>query len=278
MRVAYQGEAGAFSEEAVLAFLGADAVPVPHYDFAAVAEAVRQGSAERGVLPVENSIHGSVTAAWDVLVAGDLTVLAQLIRPIRLCVAAVPGATLAAVRRVISHPVALSQCQRFLRQLEGVDAVATHDTAGAAREVAAAADITVAAISSRSAAARYGLDVLVEDVQDRPDNQTRFLLIGRASKEDVMKAVDAGRQRMLLLVELADRPGALVDVLMPFKAHGINLSSIHSRPAGEPWAYRFFIEVSAPIGPAAPRRAALGAALDEVRQCATRVVLLGCFD
>jgi prephenate dehydratase len=272
LRVAYQGEPGAFSEEAAHALLGEPLRLLPQLEFAGVGDALRTGAADRGVIPVENSIHGSVTAAYDVLASGEFTVLAQVIRPIRLCVAARPGVSLADVRRVISHPVALAQCQRFLRGLEGADAVATHDTAGAAREVADAGDPSVAALSSRTAAERYGLQVLLEDVQDRPDNQTRFLLIRRATDDDRAR-LPAGGQRLLLLVDLADAPGALVRVLSPLADHGVNLSSIQSRPAGEPWTYRFFIEVASTTD-----HTALAAALDGVRERALRVAPLGCYD
>jgi prephenate dehydratase len=247
-------------------------VPLPQLDFADVGNALRTGAAERGVLPVENSIHGSVTATYDVLDEGEFTVLAQTVRPINLCVAAPPGTRLSDVRRVLSHPVALSQCQGFLRQLRGVEAVATRDTAGAAREVIETGDPTIAAISPRAAAECYGLDILLEVVQDRPDNQTRFLLIGRAGEGGTAQRRSIGAQRVLLLIDLTDSPGALVNVLSPFASHGVNLTSIQSRPAGEPWAYRFFIEVAATTG-----SAALGAALEDVRQRALRVTTLGCY-
>lgn len=275
LRVAFQGEPGAFSEEAVHA-LTDNALPLPHHDFAALGEALLAGTADRAVLPVENSIHGSVTAAYDVLASGNFHVLAQTVRAIRLCLAAPAGASLAGLRRVISHPVALAQCAHYLRAIPHLEVVATYDTAGAAREVADAANPAVGAISSRPAALLYGLHVLASDVQDRTDNQTRFFLVARADADTPAHAVPAHHQRntgrALVLVELADRPGALVDVLAPFANAGINLCSIQSRPAGTPWTYRFFIEL------AAPDATALLHALDEVRRRASRVTLLGCFD
>lgn len=273
LRVAFQGEHGAFSEEAARALLGASAVMVPRLDFAGVADAVRSGAVERGVLPIENSIHGSVTAAYDVLAGGEFTVLARTVRPIRLCLAGRHGACLTDVRRVISHPVALAQCQRLLRELPSVDAVPTHDTAGAAREVAWSGDPTLAAVASRSAAERYGLRVLLEDVQDRPDNQTRFLLIGRADGDDPSFRLPRGGQHILLLIDVDDSPGTLVHVLAPLAARGIDIRGIQPRPAGEPWAYRFFIEVVA-----TDSNAALGVALDEMRPHAVRIATLGCYD
>ena len=269
LRVAFQGEEGAFSEEAAYALLGEHAVPVPCPDFADVGTALRSGHADRAVLPVENSIHGSVIPSYDLLASGDFVVLAQYIHPIRLCLAGVPGTSLDQIRRVISHPVALAQCQRFLRSLPHADAVATHDTAGAAREVAQYGDQTIASVASLRAAHRYGLHVLVEDVQDRADNQTRFLLVAARAGHD---ATGTGR-RLLLLIDLADAPGALVGVLTPFADHGVSLTSIQSRPAGDPWTYRFFIEVAAP-GDAR----ALSDALREVSPRARQVTLLGSYD
>jgi prephenate dehydratase len=305
LRVAFQGEHGAFSEEAARSLLGATVVTVPRLDFAGVADAVRSGAADRGVLPIENSIHGSVTAAYDVLAGGDFTVLARTVRPIRLCLAGLHRARLTDVRRVISHPVALDQCQRLLRELRRVDVVATHDTAGAAREVAWSGDPTLAAVASRPAAERYGLRVLRDDVQDRPDNQTRFLLIGRADGNDSSPRLPSGGKHLLLLIDVDDSPGSLVHVLAPLAAYGIDIRGIQPRPAAEPWAYRFFIEVAATaaneslaarLGAATDAEfdaaldtdfdaaldtaldEALDAALDEMRQRAVRVATLGRYD
>lgn len=272
VRVAYQGEPGAFSEEAVQALLGERAVPVPCPEFSLVGEVLRDGQAQLAVLPLENSIHGGVTGVYDVLASGELVVLAQTVLPIRLCLAVLPGARQERIRRILSHPVALAQCQRFLRSLEGVEAVAIHDTAGAAREVAERGDPGIAAVASRAAADRYGLEVMEADVQDRGDNQTRFLLVGPATGDNVAPALPAPGQRLMLLIDLAHRPGALVAVLAPFAARRINLASIQSRPAGEPWSYRFFIEV---VGPEDP--AALAGALVDVRDAAHHVAVLGCY-
>lgn len=272
LSVAFQGEPGAFSEEAIRALLGDAVTPLPQLDFEDVGQALRRGEADRGMLPVENSIAGSVNASYDLLASGDFRVLAQVVRPIRLCLAARPGTGIADVRRILSHPVALGQCQRLLRELDRVEAIATRDTAGAAREVAELRVAGVAAVAPLAAAHRYGLDVLRPEVQDRPDNQTRFLLITTRPADGITAPQGAGR-RALLLIDLPDEPGALARVLEPLAQHGVNLTSIHSRPAGSPWTYRFFIEAEA-----LDATAGLGPALDLVRTRARRVELLGRFD
>ncbi|HUG41744.1 MAG TPA: prephenate dehydratase domain-containing protein [Longimicrobiales bacterium] len=241
-RVAFQGELGAFSEEAVRALYGEAVVPVPLREFREAGEAVVEGRVEAAVLPVENSIAGSVGPAYDVLLSLPVRVVGEVVRPIRHCLLGVPGAALGGVRRAVSHPVALAQCTEFLRTRPGLEAVAVYDTAGAAREVAEAGDPAVTAIASRLAGERYGLEVLAADIQDRDDNQTRFYAV---------VAADAGAEpgppgeerKTALVLETRNQPGALVAVLQSFAGHGINLTKLESRPGPEPWSYRFILEL-----------------------------------
>jgi prephenate dehydratase len=216
---------------------------LPCRAFADIAAAVGDGRAELGMLPVENSIAGGVAAAYDVLATAELRVVGEMLQPIRLCLLGVPGASLARLRRVMSHPVALGQCQQYLSGLPAVDAIAVHDTAGAARMAAERRDPETAAVAAGVAAARYGLIVLAENIQDRPDNQTRFYVIARADTHHA--AAGEGPARTVLRVVTAHRPGALVDVLLPFAEAGINLTRLESRPATEPWHYCFFLELDA---------------------------------
>lgn len=271
VRVAFQGELGAFSEEAVQTFFGGAAVPVPCREFREVGEAVQRGEAEFGLLPVENSLAGSVLAAFDVLAGRKLRIVGETIRPIRHCLLGVRGATLDEVRRVISHPVALAQCTRFLIAHSAIEAVAVYDTAGAAREVAAGGNRAVAAIASRGAAERYDLDVLADDLQDRSDNQTRFVVVSPTDAPPPPSVSHEGGFRTALLIEADNTPGALVRVLAPFAERGINLSKLESRPGEVPWTYRFFLEFDADA--AEPRSAA---ALAELRGVAS-VHVLGSF-
>lgn len=272
-RVAFQGEAGAFSEDAAHAFFGDDdVVALPERDFAGVARAVVTRTAEFGVLPVENSIHGSVITAYDVLGGGGLTVIGEVVRPIRHCLLGMHDVLPEQVRRIISHPVALAQCTRYLGSLPQAEVVAFYDTAGAAREVAQRREHTLAAVAGHAAAARYELAVLAEDIQDRADNATRFLLVRRADEPDAAGAPPAaGPHKAVLVLETEHRPGALVDALLPFAKRNINLTRIESRPADRVWSYRFFLElVTSDLD-------ALDAAMRDVRARAASVLVLGVF-
>lgn len=272
-RVAFQGEPGAFSHEALRLAFGGDATPVPCRDFGDVGEALRTGAAPYAVLPVENTIAGSVLPSYDVLAAESVQVVGEVVLPIHHCVLGLPGATVDGLRRIVSHPVALAQCTRFLRGA-GVEAVATPDTAGAARQVAEDGDCAVAAIASRAAAGRYGLQVLAADVEDRADNQTRFLVLVRSDHAPAeLPALAAGdAARSLLLVETENRPGALVDVLAPLASAGVNLAKIETRPGPEPWTYRFFLEVDGDL-----RLARFAPALDAIDRAASSVRRLGSY-
>lgn len=175
--VGFQGEAGAFSEEAVARFFGVQARPTPLRDFGDVTEAVRARLVDYGVLPVENTIAGAISASADLVAAGDLRIVGEVTIPIRQCLLGIQGATIEQARRALSHPVALAQCRRFLREHAWIAETPVQDTAGAARTVAAESDPRVLAIASRAAAQRYGLDVLAADVHDGDDNHTRFVVI-----------------------------------------------------------------------------------------------------
>jgi prephenate dehydratase len=272
LRIAFQGEHGAFSEEAALVAFGGDITALPQPDFAAVARAVVSGAAAFGMLPVENSIAGGVAPAYDVLASASVSVVGEIISPIRLCLMAPPGASIEHVRRVLSHPVALAQCQIYLQQMRGADAIAVHDTAGAARIVAQHGDPAEAAVAPRGAAQRYALELLAEDIQDRDDNQTRFFVIAPRGTAALPSRSNADVHRTALLLETAHRAGALVDALTPFAQHGINLSRIESRPADQPWHYRFFLELDADAA-----SAETVAAIADVTQRAHLVHVLGTF-
>ena len=270
-RIGFQGEPGAFSEGAVHTY-HRDAVAVPRSTFQDVVDALASGEDDYGVLPVENSLAGGVTSAWDVLSESPVNVVAEVVLPVRLCLLALPGATLAELREARSHPVALAQCRRFLKAIPRLRPMAVDDTAGAARAVAAAADPGVAAIASAEAGDRYGLVCLAADIQDRADNQTRFFVLRRERGEDLDVVGDsvteprsaagstAGTQppwspsspgagsprpplKTALFAVTDDRPGALRDLLAVFADRALDLSHITSRPGGTPWTYAFVIEV-----------------------------------
>jgi prephenate dehydratase/chorismate mutase/prephenate dehydratase len=272
-RVAFQGELGAFSEEAVRRFFGPGAEPVPRREFAEVGRAVAGGEVDFGLLPIENTLAGSVIGSYDVLAAEPLEVVGEVITPIHHCVLGVEGASVEGLSRVLSHPVALAQCTRFLARHPAIEAVAVYDTAGAALEVARQRDPTLAAIAGRRAAGRYELSVLAADVEDRHDNQTRFLVVAReGAPRHAGLPRPEGPRRSALLVETPNSPGALVRVLLPFSEAGINLSKLESRPTGEPWSYRFFVELDE-----SAEEPAASAALERVAEHASRLRVLGSY-
>lgn len=175
-RVAVQGDRGCFSEAAARTYLGDDAVSVHCRSFAEVIAAVESGRAEYAVVPIENSIAGPVTKGRAALEGARVVTMAMVVLPIEQCLLTLPGAPIAGVRRVISHPVALAQCGRFLAQHRAMVAEEVWDTAGAAREVAERGDPAVAAIAGRQAAEAHGLVVAVADIGDRSDNATTFVV------------------------------------------------------------------------------------------------------
>lgn len=192
LRVAFQGERGAYGEDAIVALWGDDAEPVPVRTFDDVVRLVATGAADAGVLPVENSLVGTVHDGVRALDASpDVAVIDEATVPVAHCLLGVAGATLARLERVESHPVALAQCTRFLLRNPGIAARATWDTAGAARDVAVAGDARCAAIAGRGAARRWGLVVLAEGIADAPDNRTRFVVLRRAVRAEVRAEVRA---------------------------------------------------------------------------------------
>ncbi len=245
LRVAFQGELGAFSEEAIQQLWGGDVEAVPCREFRDVAEALARGDVDRGVLPVENTIVGSVQTAHDVIDATPgIHAIAETVVAVHHCLLGTPGTKFDQVRDVFSHQIALAQCGNFFRANPRLTVHAVYDTAGAAVDVSNLADPAFAAVASRASAKRYSLDVVVPDIEDRPDNQTRFLAFARAPQP-----LPGGTPaRTMILLTTKDVPGALLDALAPLARHGINVRRIETRPTGEPWSYRFFVEFDHQVG------------------------------
>jgi prephenate dehydratase len=176
-KVAFQGEPGAFSEEAAFKLCGANCMVLPCRTFQAVVDAVERGTVQSGVLPVENSSIGKIHSSLEVLNASKLLVKKDMSLPIHHCLMGLPGTSLDEIQRVISHPAAIAQCQGFLSAHPAYVVEEWYDTAGAAREVASKKDATLSAIASRRAAARYKLEILGENIEDADDNTTRFVLV-----------------------------------------------------------------------------------------------------
>jgi prephenate dehydratase len=238
-RVAFQGELGAFSEEGAQQLWGPGVEAVSYRAFDDATRAVERADVDLALLPIENTLAGSVVGSYDALVeAPTLHVVAQTVVSIHHCVLAKPGVALDALHTVHSHPVALAQCGRWLRAHPAITPRAAYDTAGAARDVAESDDPTMAAIAGRAAAARYGLEIVAVDIEDRPDNQTRFLAVARQPA-----ALPDGRAvRTALSLTTQNVPGALLRVLQPLAKYELNMTKLESRPTGEPWTYRFFVE------------------------------------
>lgn len=276
--VAYQGEHGAFGEEAVVGYFGDEVTPVSMPTFSAVCAAVESGETDAGVLPLENSLAGTVGDALDALAAGSLRVVGELLLPIRHQLLVLPGLALEAIQRVSSHWQALAQCERFLDGRDW-DVVPAADTAGAARELASSGDRHAAVIASTRAAERYGLDVVVADIQDSDHNMTRFAVLVRSDGAWLPDprgalAPRGGSRATLITFETGHLPGDLVRALSVLADAGINLSRIESRPSGEgPWQYRFLVQVSGDEE-RDPLRGALSALHDHTRSMRA----LGSFD
>jgi prephenate dehydratase len=234
--VAFQGEHGAFSEEAVRSHFGAEVRTLPCRAFEDIFAAVEEGRADFGALPVENSVAGSINKAYDLLLDHDLKVWGEILLRVRHHLLALPGTTLDQITTVRSHPQALAQCERFINR-HGWQAVPWYDTAGSAKELAAAPAPGVAVIASRLAAEMYGLEVLVPGIEDLEFNYTRFFIIGRGEPPK------AERAKTSLVFATAHVPGALVACLNEFATRGINLTKLESRPRrNRPWHYVFYLD------------------------------------
>ena len=239
MKIGFQGAVGAYSETAAQrAWPGSETVPLDRFED--VFDAVASGRTSHGILPVENSIGGSIHRNYDLLLERDLPIVAETELPVVHNLLALPGTTIQAVRRVFSHPQALAQCELYLHTLPGIEIVATYDTAGSARMIKDGNLTDTAAIASLRAAEVFGLSVLQSGIQDYEDNITRFLLIGRDGKP--LGTPD----KTTLAFALHNGPGALFKALSVFALRDIDLTKLESRPArGRPWEYVFYADLSA---------------------------------
>jgi prephenate dehydratase len=242
LRIAYQGEPGAFSEAAARQ-VNPDAQLLPCKSFEEVFASVEGGPAGYGVLPIENSIGGSIHRNFDLMLEHELPIQGELEVRVVHHLLALPGVPLEAVRRVYSHPQALAQCDGFLRTLTGVEIIATYDTAGSAKMIADQTLTDAAAIASARAGEVFGLAALKSSIQDYEGNTTRFIIIGRRplSKDAPDKTT--------IVFTLGNEPGALFKALSVFALRGIDLTKLESRPIpGRKWEYLFYADLSAARG------------------------------
>jgi 3-deoxy-7-phosphoheptulonate synthase len=278
MRVAIQGSQGSFSEAAARR-RWPDLEVLPCREVKDVVAAVRQGQAEAGCLPIENSLIGSVTTTYDLLHEafgdGALRLTHEILHPVHHTIMTIPGAPLSGIRRVLSHPVALGQCRIWLSQhLPDAELVSAWDTAGSAEIVAHQKNPMLAAIAARPAADAHGLVPLAERIEDDPTNQTRFLTFSSAERAESLRSPGANRYKTSLIVLVDHKPGMLALTLQAFGARGVNLMALQSRPErSAPWTYRFYVDVEGSAGD--PR---VAEALEEIEALAAKLIVLGSYE
>ena len=248
-RVAFQGERGAFSEEAALKLAGPDITLVPRPTFEKAFSAIADGHADYILAPIENSLAGSVHRSFDLLVESDLEIIGEEIIPIVHNLIGMPHTHIDQLATVESHPVALAQCEKFFIENPQLKRIAAEDTAGSVKAMMSRGDATFAAIASKRAAHIYGASILRSHLEDDSENYTRFLLLvpsARAHQEREAHAPLAQADKLSLVFELRHLPGALYHSLAPFAKRNINMMKIESRPMrGKPWQYRFLLDLQA---------------------------------
>jgi prephenate dehydratase len=267
--VAYSGEEGAYAAEAG-ARLYPEADLVAMRSFAEVMRAVTRGEADCGVLPIENSLAGAVPETYDLLAHAPLSIVDEAVLPVPHVLVGLPDTNIDALVRVHSHPMALTQCRRFLSSLPDTLPEVAPSTAAAARRVAEASDVRQAAISSRRAAERFGLVVLLNDVSDHAQNYTRFVAVAPRTRIDRHAASD---WRTAIRFVTHHHPGALHDAIEPLRRFGVNMWSLQSRPIpGRPWDYQFYADLEGH-----PLDEPMRAALKEMSTMTADLSHLGCY-
>lgn len=238
LRVAFQGERGAYSEAAAVAFFGDSIEPQPCPDFDTVFESVTGGQAQRGVLPVENSLAGSIHRNYDLLLRYELSIVGEVQLLIAHQLIALPGVTLADVKKVYSHPQALAQCEHSVsRLLPHAERIPAYDTAGSVKMIKEGHITDGAGLASRRAAEIYGMNILHADLQDNAENYTRFVVVAR---EPIMPE---GEAKTSIVFAMENIPGSLFKSLAVFALRDIDLTKIESRPLqGKRWQYFFYID------------------------------------
>ena len=265
MKIAFQGEPGAYSEQAVFNYFGeVDTHPCESFD--AVFDSVVSGSCDAGLIPIENSLAGSIHQNYDLLLRHDLHITGEYPLRVQHCLIALPEVTKADIKKVISHPQALGQCAAYLRGL-GVKTESVYDTAGSVKMLKESGARDTAAIASHRAADIYEMQILEEGIEDNAENYTRFLAISK------MGTMPDGEAKTSIVFTLKNQPGALFKALIVFALRDIDLTKIESRPLqGQPWEYLFYIDF---IGAAHEETARK--ALDHLGEYALMLRVLGSY-
>jgi prephenate dehydratase len=265
MRVAFQGEPGAYSEQAVFNYFGkVETVPCESFDV--MFDAVASGSCDAALAPIENSLAGSIHQNYDLLLRHNLHIVGEYFLRVQHCLISMPDAKMEDIKKAISHPQALGQCAGYLRA-RGIKPEQVYDTAGSVKMLKESGALDVAAIASRRAADIYGMKILQEGIEDNPENYTRFLAIQQEAKIPEVEA------KTSLVFTLKNQPGALFKALSVFALRDLDLTKIESRPLqGKPWEYLFYIDFLGSIHDETAKRA-----LDHLSEYALTLRVLGSY-
>jgi prephenate dehydratase len=236
MKVSFQGEPGAYSEQAVFNYFG-NVETVPCESFDVMFDSVVSGKSDFALAPIENSLAGSIHQNYDLLLRHDLHIVGEYLLRVQHCLIALPGVKKEDIKKAISHPQALGQCAAYLRNL-GIKPETVYDTAGSVKILKESGDRDTAAIASRRAAEIYQMQIIEEGIEDNAENFTRFLAVGRES------VVPTGEAKTSIVFTLKNMPGALFKAMSVFALRDIDLTKIESRPLqGKPWEYLFYIDL-----------------------------------
>jgi len=245
--VAFQGEVGAYSEEAALQFFGPSITTKPYESLDDVFKVVEQDEVQFGIVPVENSLEGSISLVYDLLLDSSLKVCGETELRVSHCLIGSPEARLDLIKRVYSHPQALGQCKTFLKHL-GCELIPTYDTAGSVKMIKEKAITDGAAIASARAAEIYKMKIIASEIEDNPNNFTRFFIL---AKED---SPPSGNDKTSIVFSVKHRPKALHEFIKEFAVRNINLTKIESRPTRQkPWEYNFYLDFEGHREDKAPR-------------------------
>ena len=265
MKVAFQGEPGAYSEQAVFNYLG-NVETLPCESFDAMFDSVVSGQSDMALAPIENSLAGSIHQNYDLLLRHDLHIVGEYFLRVQHCLIAMPGVKKEDIKKAISHPQALGQCAAYLRNL-GIKPEQVYDTAGSVKMLKESGARDVAAIASRRAAEIYEMQILEEGIEDNSENFTRFLAVGREA------IVPKGEAKTSIVFSLKNLPGSLFKAISVFALRDIDLTKIESRPLqGKPWEYLFYIDF---IGSA--QNETVQRALDHLGEYAVTLRVLGSY-
>lgn len=271
--IAIQGERGSFSDAAARRLVRSEMQLSTCRTFDEVFERLRSGEAHAAVVPIENSLAGSVLRTYELMADADVRISGETLLPIAMNLIGRPGSRLGKIRKVHSHPVALAQCHRFLSSHPSIEAVAAYDTAGSVKMVMESEADDVAAIAGETAAALYGGEILASAIQDHQDNFTRFLLIAPSGRAIDGPTPGAAGMKTTLRFCTPNMPGALFRALATFALRDINLTKLESRPiAGRPWEYTFYVDVNG-----AEDDEKVANALRHLREMCETVVILGSY-